>query len=71
MSHNEFTFEQTTVMRQAIDIVLRHLGDSDNNRLRAEIARVVLSIANQGDYDVDTLVMLTIEKLREPARRTS
>ena len=71
MSHNKFRFEETKAIRQAVDMVLHHLGDADDHSLRAEIARVVLSIAQARDYGVDALVILTIEKLGEPVRRSA
>ena len=69
MSH-QFSDEQTKVVRETIDSVLLHLSGGEDSVLRKEIARVVLNIANEGDYDGDTLTILAIEKLGEPVRRT-
>jgi hypothetical protein len=50
-------------MRQAVDT-------PDDSDMQIEIARVVLGIANDRDYNVDTLFMLAIEKLRESTRKS-
>jgi hypothetical protein len=72
MPNNEFSFEQTNAMRQAIDIVICHLGGSDDIKRQTEVARVVLITAiSRREYDADTLANLTIEQLREPSRKTA
>ena len=71
MAKSTFTFKQITIMRRAIDIIQHHLGDADDSGLRSEIARVVFRIACERDCNCDALVMLAIEKLGEPARRTA
>ena len=52
-------------MRRAIDLISErlHLSSKDMEERRAEIARIVLSIANQHDCDAPTLAKLALEKM--------
>jgi hypothetical protein len=68
MPRNEFSAEQTSIMRQAVDSVLHQLGERDGRR-REEIALIVLGVANDGDYTVSELVMHTLDRLEEMGRR--
>jgi hypothetical protein len=63
MSHNLFSFEQSNAMRGAIDTVIETLGD-DKQPNRIDIARLVLSIANEGDYSVAALTKMTLDRVR-------
>ena len=67
MSRNEISFEQTIVMRAAIQMGLDRDGDEGEGR-RAEVARVVPSIANECDHDAATLASLTLERMAEMER---
>jgi hypothetical protein len=49
-SNNAFSFEQTMVMRKAVDIVLAHLDQLASQPRREDVARVVLGLANESDY---------------------
>jgi hypothetical protein len=80
MPNNEFSFEQTNAMRQAIDIVICHLGGSDDIKRQTEVARVVLITAiSRREYDADTLANLTMSScanrrarlLKNPRTRSS
>jgi hypothetical protein len=72
MSNNEFNFEQTNAMREAIEIVVRHLGGSEDNKQRTEVAKFVLSIAfNRRRYSAESLANLALEQLGEPSRKTA
>jgi len=58
-------------MSAAIKTVLYHRDGEDDRKLRALVTRVVLAIANLGDFDKETLTILAIEKLGEPARKSA
>ena len=47
---NSFSYEQTIVLRRAVDMVLAEIDASSELR-RREVARVVLRLANESDYD--------------------
>jgi hypothetical protein len=70
MSYNEFNFEQSNTMRIAIDMVVATLGH-DSEKSRIEIARIVLSIANQGDFSAGALAKMTLDKLDDQERKTA
>jgi hypothetical protein len=62
-STNAFSYDQTMVMRKAIDFVVNRLNDSSLPR-RQEVARVVLGLFNDRDFDApEALAMSAIEKL--------
>jgi hypothetical protein len=63
--------EQVATMSAAIKTVLYHRDGEDDRKLRALVTRVVLAIANLGDFDKETLTILAIEKLGEPARKSA
>ena len=63
MSNNAFDFEQTGVMRAALDMVVGHLGGQADEQRRTEIARLILTIAAEGDCDATTLVKGTAGKV--------
>jgi hypothetical protein len=63
MRHNEFSYEQTGAMRTAIDMVLAATAEGDGDVRRSEIARIVLSIADQDNCEASTLAKLTLERL--------
>jgi hypothetical protein len=69
MPYNESSYEQTSIMRAAIEMVMRLT--KDGNKRRDEVANVVLSIADRGDHDAHTLAILAIEAMAEPARKTA
>jgi hypothetical protein len=72
MSPRDFSFEQTSVMRSAIDKVLVHLEVPTESSLRSEVGHLVLSIFNQGDeHDANALAALTIEKIAEQNGKTA
>jgi hypothetical protein len=69
MTYNESSYERTSVMRSAIEMVLRLTKDGDKRR--DEVAKVVLSIADQGDCDAHTLAILAIEAMSEPSQKSA
>jgi hypothetical protein len=68
---SEFSLRQTNIMRVAIQMVLDHFGGEVGERRRAEVARAVLSIANERDHDAATLAGLTLERMPEMERKTA
>jgi hypothetical protein len=71
MQYNEFGPEQASAMRIAVDTALTWLGGGNSESWRTEIARIVLSIAREGDYSAAELAELTIEKIAERERKTA
>jgi hypothetical protein len=63
MSYNESSYEQTSIIQAAIEMVARLR--KDGNRHRDEIVRVVLKIANEADHDANTLANLAISAMAE------
>jgi hypothetical protein len=69
MPYHEYSFEQSDAMRGAIDIVLATLSD-DSAGTRTEIARLVLGIANEGDYSASALAKMAIDRMEYLERKT-
>jgi hypothetical protein len=70
MSYNEFDFEQSSAMRIAIDMVVITLGNNSEKN-RTDIARIVLSVANQGDFSAAAIAKMTLDRLDDQARKTA
>jgi hypothetical protein len=70
MSYNEFDFEQSNAMRIAIDMVVITLGNNSEKN-RTDIARIVLSVANQGDFSAAAIAKMTLDRLDDQARKTA
>jgi hypothetical protein len=68
MSYNEFDFEQCDAMRIAIDMVMTALAH-DGEKSRTENARIVLSIANQGDFSAAAIAKMTLDRLDDQERK--
>jgi hypothetical protein len=60
---NESSYEQTPAMRQAVDIVAGQIKDGEHRR--DEIAKVVLSISSEANFDAVALANLTLAKMAE------
>jgi hypothetical protein len=58
---NESSYEQTPAMRQAVDIVAGQIKDGEHRR--DEIAKVVLSISSEANFDAVALANLTLAKM--------
>jgi hypothetical protein len=70
-STNAFSYEQTIVLRRAVDIVLAR-DNATTERYRQEVARVVLQLANENEFDdAEVLAQLAIEQLDERWRKTA
>jgi hypothetical protein len=70
MSYHEFDFEQSNAMRIAIDMVVTTLGNNSEKN-RTDIARIVLSIASEGDFSAGALARMTLDKLDDQERKTA
>jgi hypothetical protein len=71
MSHNEFHFERSDTMHVAIDMVFTALGNN-SEKIRADIERIVLSAANQGEFSSGAaLAKMTLDKLDDKKRKTA
>jgi hypothetical protein len=57
-------------MRSAIDMVVAVLG-YHSEKSRTDIARIVLSVANQGDFSASVLAKMTIDKFDDQNRGTA
>jgi hypothetical protein len=53
---NDSSYEQTPAMRQAVDIVAGQIKDGEHRR--DEIAKIVLSISKEGNFDAVALANL-------------
>jgi hypothetical protein len=63
-AHRSLTFAQTQNMPAAIDIVMRTVGEA--TRKRSEVARVVVALAVQHDYESQRLADLAMTQLGLP-----
>ena len=68
MPRSESSFRKTTIVRVAIQMVLDQDGD-EGERRRADVARVVLNVASEAEYDAATLATLTLERMAMMERR--
>jgi hypothetical protein len=67
VSFNESSYEQTRVVRDAVEMAVRLLTGDDR---RDEIASVIFRIANYESFDAPTLANLAIETVTEADRKT-
>jgi hypothetical protein len=67
VSHNKSSYERTSVILAATEMVLRMTKDGD--RRRVEIGKIVFAIADQGDHDAHTLAHVAIAAMDEPLRK--
>jgi mannitol/fructose-specific phosphotransferase system IIA component len=58
VSVNESSDDRTSVIRAAIEMVMRLSEGGEEHR--EEVSRIVLKIADQGDHDANALANLTI-----------
>jgi hypothetical protein len=65
---NESSYEQTRIIRDAIEMVVRLTEYGDDRR--DEIAKVVFRIADQITFDSTALANLTLSEMAETARKT-
>jgi hypothetical protein len=64
--NNQFSFDQSHAMRQAVESVLSRLGSVDNFRTRIAVTKMVLDISiDRRQYDAEKLAAFAMEKLRE------
>jgi hypothetical protein len=68
VSFNESSYEQTRVMRDALEIVVRLTQDGEDRR--DEISKMIFRIADQITFDATALANLTLSEMAETARKT-
>jgi hypothetical protein len=68
VSFNESSYEQTRVMRDALEMVVRLTQDGQYRR--DEIAKIIFRIADQITFDATALANLTLSEMAEMARKT-
>jgi hypothetical protein len=68
MSFNESSYEQTRVMRDAVEMVVRLTQDGEHRR--DEIAIILFRIADQMTFDAPALANLTLSEMADTARKT-
>jgi hypothetical protein len=68
VTFNESSYQQTRVVRDAIEMVVR-LTDHGEDR-RDEIAKIIFRIADQITFDATALANLTLSEMADAARRT-
>jgi hypothetical protein len=64
---NESSYEQTPVMREALEMVV-HLTH-DGERRRDEIANIIVRIASEIRFDATELANVTLSAMAESARK--
>jgi hypothetical protein len=69
MSYNESSYEQTRIIRDAVEMAVRLTPGGDGRR--DEVVRVILKIANQDNYDASALASLAITAMTEVSRKTA
>jgi hypothetical protein len=68
MSFSEFSYEQTRIMRDAVELVVRLLDRGEDRR--EEIAKLVLLMVGQTPFDATALANLTLSEMTGMARKT-
>ena len=69
---NAFSYEQTIILRRAVDMALVQLDNANSEYRRQVVAAIVLRLANENEFDdAEELAKLAIEKLDQPSRRTA
>jgi hypothetical protein len=69
MSFNESSYEQTRVMRDALEMVVRLTQDGEYRR--DEISRIIFRIADQITFDSMALANLTLSEMADAARKSA
>jgi hypothetical protein len=64
----ESSLRKITTVRVAIQMVLDQDGD-EGERRRADVARIVLNVAGEAQYDAATLASLALERMATEERR--
>jgi hypothetical protein len=68
VSFNESSYEQTRVMRDALEMVVRLTQEGECRR--DEISKIIFRIADQTTFDAMALANLTLSEMAEIARQT-
>jgi hypothetical protein len=68
VSFNESSYEQTRVMRDALEMVVRLTQEGECRR--DEISKIIFRIADQITFDAMALANLTLSEMAETARKT-
>jgi hypothetical protein len=68
MSFNESSYEQTPVVRDALEMVVRLTQQGECRR--DEISKIIFRIADQTTFDAMALANLTLSEMAEIARQT-
>jgi hypothetical protein len=68
VSFNESSYEQTRVMRDALEMVVRLTQEGECRR--DEISKIIFRIADQITFDAMALANLTLSEMAEIARQT-
>jgi hypothetical protein len=68
MSFNESSYEQTRVVRDALEMVVRLTQQGECRR--DEISKIIFRIADQTTFDAMALANLTLSEMAEIARQT-
>ncbi|HEY4926097.1 MAG TPA: hypothetical protein VII20_16930 [Roseiarcus sp.] len=67
MSFNESSYEQTRIMRDAVEMVVRLTQEGEHRR--DEIAKIIFRIADQMTFDAPALANLTLCEMADEARK--
>jgi hypothetical protein len=68
VSFNESSYEQTRVVRDAVEMAVRLLQGGEDRR--DEIATVIFRVAHYETFDAPALANLAIETMTEADRKT-
>jgi hypothetical protein len=69
MSFNESSYEQTRIMRDALEMVVRLTQDGEYRR--DEIANIIFRIADEITFDPMALANLTLSEMADTARKSA
>jgi hypothetical protein len=69
MSFNEPTDEQTRIMRDALEMVVRLTQDGEYRR--DEIAKIIFRIADEITFDAMALANVTLSEMADAARKSA
>jgi hypothetical protein len=69
VSYNESSYEQTRIIRDAVEMVVRLTSHGEGRR--DEIAKIVLSIADHENYEASALANLAIAAMADASRKSA
>ena len=68
--NNQFSYEQTVVVRTAVSLVFSRIDDAHSEKRRREVASVILKLASEHQCDADALALVAMNHLKARIRET-